>query len=75
MINWAGANADTLGVVGALDDAGLLHLACFRYEATSSFFSCAYRARRACEWVGVDGGAAVDWVCIATLLEELISGA
>lgn len=73
-MNWDGANADTLSVVGALDDAGLLHLASFRYKTSSSFFSRAYCARRACEWVGVDGGAAVDWNCIALFLSELWGG-
>ena len=70
-MNWNGASADTLSVVIALDEGRLLYAARARYMMMSSFSSRAHRARRACEWVGVDGGEGVDWSMVASLFDEM----
>ena len=73
-MNWDGASADTLTVVSALDDAGMFLAAAGRYGMLSIFCGRGRRAMRACRWAGVDGGAAVDWSLIASLLEEIRAG-
>ena len=68
-MNWDGASADTLALVSALDDGGVFFPAAARYGML--FGLRGRRAMRACRWAGVDGGAAVDWALIASLLEEI----